>query len=117
MGDRGGKPKTLGEILSGASVENLQRVPCLRNSLMTGIGCGFLMGAHKYRMYGIVMRACDWAVGTFCLTSGVTWLACSTQYNQKKQTIIAAFEKAGIKPLPPPGGKAGPGGASPGAAQ
>ncbi|KIY46692.1 hypothetical protein FISHEDRAFT_46787, partial [Fistulina hepatica ATCC 64428] len=54
------------------SVQHAHEVPCTRTSLLTGIASGFGIGVIRGVSTG-VLRATNWAVGTFTFVSLSTW--------------------------------------------
>ena len=66
--------------------------PCVKDSLMTGIGSGFALGGVRAVMRAPVFSACNWAVGAFCFTSFGVYQYCTYQRNTEREGMKRAME-------------------------
>ncbi|KAL8662569.1 MAG: hypothetical protein Q9202_004621 [Teloschistes flavicans] len=92
----GGRPPqyaTLADAFKTVRLEHLKEVhkkPCARESFLTGIGAGFVVGGARAVLGGPVFVACSWAVATFSFTSFGMY-----EYCQRKRKI----EKSNVKKM------------------
>ncbi|EKD00668.1 hypothetical protein A1Q2_05028 [Trichosporon asahii var. asahii CBS 8904] len=70
--------------------KNLGNIPCVRNSLLYGIGTGVGIGAVRFLGTRVVSSASNWAVFSFCAVSLGSWEVCQKQRREElaKQRII-----------------------------
>ncbi|TKX24605.1 hypothetical protein C1H76_3214 [Elsinoe australis] len=66
--------------------------PCVKDSLMTGIGSGFALGGVRAVMSAPVFTVCNWAVGTFCFASFSMYQYCTYQRNAEREGMKRAME-------------------------
>lgn len=62
----------------------VSEVPCLRTSLLSGIGGGFVGGFVYFMVTSRVKRATDFAVGTFAVTTLGVWCWCRYQWSAQR---------------------------------
>ncbi|CAM0140251.1 hypothetical protein VKS41_005940 [Umbelopsis sp. WA50703] len=70
---------SLSEALKTVKIEDLKsvpQIPCARNSLLYGIGGGAGFGAIRFLAKRSVPSAANWAVGSFCLISIISFEMC-----------------------------------------
>ncbi|KAF4556279.1 Hypothetical protein D9617_1g081550 [Elsinoe fawcettii] len=66
--------------------------PCVKDSLLTGIGSGFALGGVRAVMSAPVFTVCNWAVGTFCFASFSMYQYCTYQRNAEREGMKRAME-------------------------
>lgn len=105
-------------------VGRIERIPCARDSLLTGIGAGTVTGSAAFFLFKRpILSACNWAVVAFCGVAIGAWEYCTrtkaAEYDLIQKVMIASkeYEKlrreqarlegetkaatAGITPRPP----------------
>ncbi|KAG5297339.1 DUF3767 superfamily domain-containing protein [Histoplasma ohiense] len=95
----GGKPKDVSftDAFKGMSLDGLlsfYKIPCARDSLLVGIGTGFGAGSLKAVLGGLraAWPACNWAVGTFTVTSIAMYEFCQRRRVQERDGMKEAVE-------------------------
>ncbi|KAL0638080.1 hypothetical protein Q9L58_002859 [Maublancomyces gigas] len=66
--------------------------PCVRSSLLYGIGTGFAFGGLRLVLGASVPRAANWAAGTFAGASLVTYEFCQYRRSREKVGMQRAIE-------------------------
>ncbi|MCJ1298039.1 hypothetical protein MMC08_000828 [Hypocenomyce scalaris] len=93
----GGRPKEAGLIDAAKAVrlkklKEIHEKPCVRDSLLTGIGAGFGVGGLRAVVGAPVFKACNWAVGTFCFGSFAMYEFCQRKRQLEMQGMKRAAE-------------------------
>ncbi|KAF2717232.1 hypothetical protein K431DRAFT_288761 [Polychaeton citri CBS 116435] len=86
---------TLSSAVSSIKLEEFQSIhkkPCVRDSLMPGIGGGFALGGLRAIFGATIWSSCSWAVATFCGTSAVMYQYCQYRRQMEKDGMIRAME-------------------------
>ncbi|KAH8693015.1 hypothetical protein BGW36DRAFT_302255 [Talaromyces proteolyticus] len=93
------KPKelTMSQSLSSITMKdfsNFHRKPCARDSLMLGMGAGFGIGGIRGIVGGFtaIWPACNWAVGTFAITSIISYEFCQRRRVNEVKGMKEAVE-------------------------
>ncbi|MCJ1467122.1 hypothetical protein MMC07_005744 [Pseudocyphellaria aurata] len=91
----GGKVRklTIMEALKTIQLQDFNdfyKKPCARDALLAGIGAGFGIGGLRGIMGVPALKACSWAVGTFCFGSFVVHEFCQ----RKRQLEIQGLKRA-----------------------
>jgi cytochrome c oxidase assembly protein subunit 20 len=77
-------------------LETVQKVPCARQSLLTGIASGAGIGAIRWLSAGAFV-ASNWAVGTFVVVSIGTWHICQknleTEHRKIQKVLVEHIPK------------------------
>lgn len=69
-------------------IARLERIPCARDSLLSGLGMGTLVGsAAFFMMRRPIMASCNWAVLSFCGVSLASWEYCTRKKENDYQFI------------------------------
>jgi hypothetical protein len=63
----------MADSFDAASLFDVSKVPCFRQSLMWSIVTGTAGGLHGWRTHGTALAAGDLALKMFVATAGVTW--------------------------------------------
>jgi len=69
-------------VQSISPIDDIKTVPCMRNSLLAGIGGGVGVGFIR-AMNTKPLNAGHWAIGTFALVSIASWNVCTS--NMKRE--------------------------------
>ncbi|KAI0330481.1 hypothetical protein GY45DRAFT_1353928 [Cubamyces sp. BRFM 1775] len=80
-------------------VKEAVKIPCARNSLLSGIASGVGIGIIR-GMSASVFVASNWAVGTFMLISMGTWTICQRNREAERrrvQQVVEAIPKRFVK--------------------
>ncbi|KAI9861477.1 MAG: hypothetical protein M1824_002369 [Vezdaea acicularis] len=91
---------SLGEIAKSIKIEEFKEVhqkPCVRESLLTGMGSGFAVGGIRAVLGASIPRASNWAVGTFCFMSFGAYQYCQYRRYVEKQGMARAVEVVELK--------------------
>ncbi|KAF2155164.1 hypothetical protein K461DRAFT_292047 [Myriangium duriaei CBS 260.36] len=80
------------KLISWDDWATLPTKPCVKDSLMTGIGSGFALGGVRAVMRAPVFTACNWAVGGFCFTSFAMYQYCTQQRKAEREGMKQAME-------------------------
>ncbi|KAI9739726.1 MAG: hypothetical protein M1834_006445 [Cirrosporium novae-zelandiae] len=93
----GGKPKEISLIdeiksITWEDFKNIHNIPCAREAFLTGIGGAFGAGAVRTIVGGPVIKACNWAVGTWIFSSVGMWEFCQRRRTTEKQGMKRAVE-------------------------
>ncbi|KAF4627797.1 hypothetical protein G7Y89_g10357 [Cudoniella acicularis] len=93
----GGREKNpgLADAIKTVRVEDFKQVhmyPCVRESLLTGIGGGFAMGGVRALWGASVPKAANWAVGTFIFTAFANYEFCQYRRMLEKSHMKRAVE-------------------------
>lgn len=80
--------------------KEIESTPCLRNSLLTGMLAGTLLGIHSRRQLNPLKKAVDWGYLGFLLCSSTSWFLCNREHQERKRVIEAAMTAQGIKKAP-----------------
>ncbi|KAI5842528.1 hypothetical protein DFP73DRAFT_595888 [Morchella snyderi] len=86
---------TLTDAVKSISMEDFKNVhmqPCVRNSLLYGIGTGFAFGGLRLVLGASVPRAANWAAGTFAGASLMTYEFCQFRRHREKAGMQRAIE-------------------------
>ncbi|RDW63965.1 cytochrome c oxidase protein 20 [Coleophoma crateriformis] len=86
---------TLGDAIKTVRLEDFAQVhmyPCVRESLLTGIGGGFAMGGVRALLGAHIPKAANWAVGTFVFASFANYEFCLYRRRLEKQYMKRAVE-------------------------
>ncbi|RCH86274.1 hypothetical protein CU098_006869 [Rhizopus stolonifer] len=67
--------------------KDVNKIPCARNALLYGIGAGVAMGMVSFATRRSIPTAANWAVGSFCGVSVVSFEACQWQRKQKLEKM------------------------------
>ncbi|KAI8992050.1 hypothetical protein BDF20DRAFT_847953 [Mycotypha africana] len=67
--------------------KEINKIPCARNSLLYGIVGGVTMGAIRFALKRSVPTSANWAVGSFCGISVVTFEACNMDRKRKLEKL------------------------------
>ncbi|KAL1676621.1 hypothetical protein EV122DRAFT_215978 [Schizophyllum commune] len=89
------KPSKDGSIIDWyKSSPPLEKIPCARNSLLSGlasaVGFGTLRGIS-----GGPLVAANWAFGSFMMVSMGTWWMCWRKFEQEKEQVRLVMEANG----------------------
>ncbi|KAF7980018.1 hypothetical protein HWV62_40132 [Athelia sp. TMB] len=85
-------------------LSTIERIPCARNSLMSGIATGAGVGVIR-----ALSATCNWAVGSFMLVGAGTWHICQarrTEEKKKVEKIMETLPKRFVKKKNPDGADA-----------
>ncbi|KAI9731420.1 MAG: hypothetical protein M1818_007810 [Claussenomyces sp. TS43310] len=93
----GARPEvpSLNEAIKTVRLGDFRQVymyPCVRDSLLTGIGGAFAVGGIRGLMGTPVMKACNWAVGTFCFLGIGSYEFCLQKRKLEKANMKRAVE-------------------------
>ncbi|MCJ1263379.1 hypothetical protein MMC22_003249 [Lobaria immixta] len=93
----GGKLRetTIMDALKTIKLEDFKDVykkPCARDALLVGIGAGFGTGGLRAIMGVPPLKACSWAVGTFCFGSFVMHEFCQRKRQLEMQGLKRAVQ-------------------------
>ncbi|KAI1761082.1 hypothetical protein GGR53DRAFT_469700 [Hypoxylon sp. FL1150] len=66
---------------------NVHQIPCARQSLLTGIGAGAVVGMGRFVVGGRIPRAANWAFWSFFLGSIGQWEYCRAQRANEKANV------------------------------
>ncbi|KAI9707556.1 MAG: hypothetical protein M1836_000517 [Candelina mexicana] len=93
----GGRPKDVGLVEAAKTVQfedfrNIHKLPCVRDSLLTGILSGFGLGGVRAVLGASLPKASNWAVGGFCISSFVMYEYCHYQRRKEKNGMKRAVE-------------------------
>ncbi|KAI7903965.1 uncharacterized protein BX663DRAFT_485447 [Cokeromyces recurvatus] len=67
--------------------KEVNKIPCARNALLYGIVAGVTMGAIRFALKRKVPTSANWAVGTFCGVSAVSFEGCQMERQQKLEKL------------------------------
>jgi len=77
--------------LSGAAA-NVASSPCLRTALLWGSAVSLLLGAHRFRSGGTVLRAANDAALGWMFTVGLQWTLCRRDEHDKRLALRAFYQ-------------------------
>ena len=80
------------KMISWEDWTSLPTKPCVKDSLMTGIGSGFALGGLRAVTRAPVFSACNWAVGAFCFSSFAMYQYCTRQRRVEREGMKQAME-------------------------
>ncbi|KAH0285499.1 hypothetical protein KCU62_g7466, partial [Aureobasidium sp. EXF-3399] len=86
---------TLADAAKSIKIEdfaNLPKKPCVRDSLLTGITAGFVVGSSRAIWRAPVQSAANWAVGTFVIGSAGMYQYCQYKRMAEKEGMTRAME-------------------------
>ncbi|CAO3630000.1 unnamed protein product [Cunninghamella blakesleeana] len=89
------------EALKTVKVEDFKdigKIPCARNSLLYGIGAAFGLGAIRFILKRSVPSAANWAVGSFCGVSVVSFELCQMDRKQKLERLQLIIKETDSSP-------------------
>ncbi|KFY43812.1 hypothetical protein V494_01806 [Pseudogymnoascus sp. VKM F-4513 (FW-928)] len=72
--------------------KNIHTYPCVREGLLTAIGGGFAVGGTRMLFGTPIIRACNWAAGTFCLLGIGSYEFCLQKRRLEKINMKRAVE-------------------------
>ncbi|EKM79239.1 hypothetical protein AGABI1DRAFT_128398 [Agaricus bisporus var. burnettii JB137-S8] len=75
------------------SALNVTSIPCSRESLLAGIAAGVGIGVVR----GLTLppiKAGNWAVATFALTSLISWQICQNKIKREREQVATVLEQA-----------------------
>ncbi|KAG1057238.1 hypothetical protein G6F46_008826 [Rhizopus delemar] len=67
--------------------KEVNKIPCSRNALLYGMAAGVTIGAIRFMSKRIVSTSANWAVGTFCGVSAVSFEMCQMERKQKLEKL------------------------------
>ncbi|KAI4719213.1 hypothetical protein E4T48_04498 [Aureobasidium sp. EXF-10727] len=70
----------------------LPKKPCVRDSLLTGITAGFVVGSSRAIWRAPIQSAANWAVGTFVIGSAGMYQYCQYKRLAEKEGMTRAME-------------------------
>ncbi|KAK4611939.1 hypothetical protein CLAFUW4_12804 [Fulvia fulva] len=76
----------------GQPITEIHKRPCVRDALLTGIGGGFATGGVRAIFGAPIFKACNWAVGTFCVGAGIMYQTCMYKRQAEKEGMMRAVE-------------------------
>ncbi|KAI9724975.1 MAG: hypothetical protein M1812_000251 [Candelaria pacifica] len=93
----GGRPKEVSLVEAVKTVQledfrNIHKLPCVRDSLLTGILSGFGLGGLRAVLGAPLPRASNWAVGGFCISAFTMYEYCHYQRRREKDGMKRAVE-------------------------
>ncbi|KAI1443217.1 hypothetical protein F5Y02DRAFT_225904 [Annulohypoxylon stygium] len=71
---------------------DIHQIPCARESFMTGIVGGSVVGAVRYMAGRRIPKAANWAFGAFFISSIVQWEYCRAQRAREYAAMARAIE-------------------------
>ena len=96
-GDRKPPPASSSMLSPKTWQEFFTKVPCVKESFVTGLVMGGVMMFHVRRTYPKdLRRAVNFAFGSFVFGSSASFLLCAESYNTKYKNMTDAKKKSGI---------------------
>ncbi|KAI4751014.1 hypothetical protein E4T52_16438 [Aureobasidium sp. EXF-3400] len=86
---------TITDAVQSIKIEDfaaLPKKPCVRDSLLTGITAGFVVGSSRAIWRAPVQSAANWAVGTFVIGSAGMYQYCQYKRMAEKEGMTRAME-------------------------
>lgn len=80
------------KTISWSDWSALPTKPCVKDSLLTGMGTGFALGGLRAVARGGVLRSCNWAVGGFCVAATGAYAWCQRQRRTEINGMRQAME-------------------------
>ncbi|KAI5196386.1 hypothetical protein E4T42_08901 [Aureobasidium subglaciale] len=71
---------------------DLPKKPCVRDSLLTGMTAGFVVGSSRAIWRAPIQSATNWAVGTFVIGSAAMYQYCQHKRLAEKEGMTRAME-------------------------
>lgn len=78
--------------LKTSDFTDLPKKPCVRDSLLMGMGAGFALGGLRLVFRAPISKACNLAVGSFCVGAGVNYQVCMYRRQREKEGMQRAVE-------------------------
>ncbi|CAK1359450.1 hypothetical protein CB0940_05657 [Cercospora beticola] len=79
-------------LTTGRPITEVHKAPCVRDSLLQGMGAGGVIGATRAIFGTPVWKSCNWAVGSFCVAAFGMYQYCLYQRQSEKEGMIRAME-------------------------
>ncbi|MCJ1291587.1 hypothetical protein MMC34_003132 [Xylographa carneopallida] len=73
-------------------VQNLHKIPCVRDALLTGMGTGFMIGGGRMILGATMWKSMSWAMGSFCFSSAGMFEFCQRRRALERQGMARAAE-------------------------
>ncbi|CEG83106.1 hypothetical protein RMATCC62417_17078 [Rhizopus microsporus] len=67
--------------------KDINKIPCSRNALLYGMAAGVAMGAVRFMSKRMIPTSANWAVGTFCGVSAISFEMCQMDRRQKLEKL------------------------------
>ncbi|KAH9904373.1 hypothetical protein F4778DRAFT_60273 [Xylariomycetidae sp. FL2044] len=71
---------------------NIHKVPCARESFLTGIGAGAIVGFGRVVLGARIPKAANWAFGSFVVGNIIQWEYCRAQRAKEKEAMLRVVE-------------------------
>ncbi|KAF2211144.1 hypothetical protein CERZMDRAFT_43950 [Cercospora zeae-maydis SCOH1-5] len=79
-------------LTTGRPLTQVHKAPCVRDSLLQGMGAGTAIGATRALFGTPIWLASNWAVGSFCVASFGFYQYCLYKRQSEKEGMIRAME-------------------------
>ncbi|KAL9553725.1 hypothetical protein MBANPS3_003150 [Mucor bainieri] len=80
--------------------KDVNRIPCARNALLYGIVAGVTVGAVRFATKRMIPTSANWAVGTFCGVSVISFEGCQMERRQKIEKMRLIVKATDSSPKP-----------------